>query len=67
MYEHGSMKGQAKKNGVACHFSADRGKGSHGTLYYGSGLTTVKDRKKEIAPGLLSSMCRDLDIDPRDL
>jgi hypothetical protein len=26
-------------------------KGSHGTLYYGSGLTTVKDRKKQIGPG----------------
>jgi mRNA interferase HicA len=57
----------AKSDGVVCHFSGDRGKGSHGTLYYGSGLTTLKDRKKEIGPGLLRSMCNDLGIDPRDL
>ena len=48
-------------------FSDGRGKGSHGTLYYGSGMTTIKDRKKEIGPGLLKSMCNDLGIDPREL
>jgi mRNA interferase HicA len=43
------------------------GKGSHGTLYFGSAFTTVKDRKKELGSGLLRAMCRDLGIDPREL
>lgn len=30
------------------------GNGRHGRLYYGDRFTTLKDRKKEIGPGLLS-------------
>ncbi len=29
--------------------------------------TTLKDRKKEIGRDLFAKMCRDLNIDPRDL
>ena len=39
---------------------ASRGKGSHATLYLGESFTIVKDRKKEIGPGLLASMLADL-------
>ena len=48
-------------------FLPDRGKGSHGRVYLGSARTAVKDLKKEIGPGLLRKMCRDLGIDPKDL
>lgn len=48
-------------------FVASRGKGSHGTLYYGDRLTRVKNRKKEIRIGLLRAMCKQLGIDPEDL
>jgi mRNA interferase HicA len=37
-----------KSRGVEVHFVKHRGKGSHGTLYYGNRKTTVKDRHKEI-------------------
>jgi mRNA interferase HicA len=38
------------------------GSGSHGTLYLGGELTVVKDLKKELGPGLLADMCRQLGI-----
>jgi hypothetical protein len=52
---------------TTCEYVADKGKGSHGRLYLGEAFTTLKDRKKEIGSGLLSKMCRDLRIDPRNL
>ena len=57
----------ARREKVACQFVADRGKGSHGRLYFGVEFTTLKDRKKEIGGDLLAKMCRDLNIDPHDL
>ena len=43
------------------------GKGSHARLYVGDRFTTLKDRRKEIGPGLLRAMLRQLEIDPDDL
>ena len=57
----------ARHKKIACQFVADRGKGSHGRLYFGPEFTTLKDRKKEIGRDLLAKMCRDLNIDPHDL
>lgn len=45
---------------------AKRGKGSHITLYYGPRKTVVTDLRKEIAPGLLSAMLRQLGLTRRD-
>jgi len=45
----------------------DRGKGSHATLYFGIRFTIVKDRKKEIGPGLLQKMLSDLGLDKADI
>ena len=45
-------------------FVADKGKGSHGRLYFDGGSTTLKDRKKEIGGDLFSKMCRDLESIP---
>jgi hypothetical protein len=36
--------------GVVVRFDKTRGKGSHGTLYYGARFTVVKDRRKECGP-----------------
>jgi hypothetical protein len=44
-----------------------RGVGSHGTLYLGERHTVVKDLKKELGPGLLADMCRQLGIRKADL
>ena len=40
-----------------------QGKGSHARLYFGERFTTLKDRRKEIGPGLLRKMLRDLGVD----
>ena len=56
-----------KRDNVSVEFFPRPGKGSHGTLFYGSNRTVLKDLKKEIPKGLLSAMCRQLGIDPADL
>jgi hypothetical protein len=45
-----------RKRNVPVSFDRSHGKGSHGRLYYGGRFTTLKDRKKEIGPGLLKAM-----------
>jgi hypothetical protein len=40
----------ARRKKVACLFVEDKGKGSHGRLYFGDDFTNLKDRKKEIGP-----------------
>ncbi len=55
-----------KERGVGVRFDPKRGKGSHGTLYYGSNKTVLKDRRKEIKPGLLSNMIRQLGLNSKD-
>jgi len=52
----------ALRQGESVRFVAHRGKGSHGTLYFGERHTIVKDRKKKIGKGLLASMLSDLAI-----
>jgi len=53
--------------GVVVSFEAGYGKGSHGRLYYGERFTTLKDRRKEIGPGLLKAMLDQLGIDKDSL
>jgi hypothetical protein len=57
----------AHRKGLSCAYEPSEGKGSHGRVYLGSRITTLKDPKKEIGKGLLRAMCSDLGIDPRDL
>lgn len=51
-----------RQYGVAVRLVEERGKGSHATLYYGERFTIVKDRKKEIGPGLAAAMMKQLGI-----
>jgi len=57
----------ARRKGLSLVFAPARGKGSHGTVYLGSTSTTLKDPKKELGPGLLRAMCKDLGVDPKEL
>jgi len=57
----------AKQRGISCRFDAARGKGSHGTLYFGDKRTVVKDRRKEVGRGLLHSMLNDLGLAAVDI
>ena len=41
--------------------------GRHVTLYYGTRKTIVKDRRKEISPGLLSAMLHQLGLHRDDV
>lgn len=56
-----------RRNGVAVSFEPGHGKGSHGRLYFGSRFTTLKDRGKEIGPGLFKAMLDQLGISRREL
>lgn len=59
------IKKLGRKNGIEVAFNEDKGKGSHGTLYYGDEFTTVK--RSEIGPGLLNSMLNDLGLTKKDI
>ena len=56
-----------RRRGVSVSFDRGHGKGSHGRLYYGHRFTTLKDRKKEIGPGLLTAMLDQLGLAKVDL
>lgn len=56
-----------KANGRKVTYIPQRGKGSHGTLYYGDQWTVVRNPKDELKTGTLNSMLKQLGIDQRDL
>jgi hypothetical protein len=56
-----------RSRSVLVTFDRGHGKGSHGRLYYGDRFTTLKDRKKEIGPGLLKAMLDQLGLTRDDL
>ncbi len=56
-----------RARGVAVSFDSGHGKGSHGRLYCGDRFTTLKDRKKEIGPGLLNAMLNQPGLTKKDL
>jgi predicted RNA binding protein YcfA (HicA-like mRNA interferase family) len=61
------VRALARRRGVIVSFDRRAGKGSHGRLYYGDRFTTLKDRKKEIGPGLLKAMLDQLGLTKEDL
>lgn len=54
-----------RRTGVSVTVSRHRGKGSHGTIYYGGKFTVVKHG--EIGRGLLASMLKDLGLKKGDI
>lgn len=76
MTEHESVTGAefvrrvkrvGRRRGVIVEFVAERGKGSHGTLYFGDRRTTVKHRQAELKTGLLYAMLTQLRLTLGDL
>ena len=57
----------ARKRGVTAEFIPERGKGSHGTLYFGARFTVVRDLKDEIKTGTLHAMLKQLGLTLQDL
>jgi len=61
------LKKIARERRLQLQLVRERGKGSHGTLYPGDRFTIMKDRKKEIGPGLLKKMLTDPGLDKTDI
>ena len=57
----------AREQGVDVYVETKRGKGSHVVFHYGDLRTVIKNRRKELGPGLLSSMIRDLGLRSSDM
>ena len=61
------IKRLGNKNGIPVNFVARRGKGSHGTLFYGSRFTIVRNPKDELKKGTLNGMLDQLGLSLKDL
>ena len=56
-----------RKSGIVVELVPERGKGSHGTLYFGERLTIIRDLKDEIKTGTLHAMLKQLGLTLQDL
>jgi len=56
-----------KRRGVTVHVVAERGKGSHKTIYYGSRFTTLQYEQHDLKAGTLHAMLKDLGLTRADL
>lgn len=65
-FERGIRK-IGRDRGIRVSFDSSHGKGCHGRLYFGGRFTTLKDRRKEIGPGLLKAMLDQLGLTRSDL
>ena len=61
------IRALGRERGVVVRFETRAGKGSHGRLHVGDRFTTLKDRRKEIGPGLLAAMLRQLGLSREDI
>ncbi len=55
-----------RARGVEVRWVAHRGKGSHGLLYYGSNMTTVRNLKDEIDKRAYHKMLKQLCLSEKD-
>jgi mRNA interferase HicA len=56
-----------RQRGIKVEFVPERGKGSHGTLYFGDQLTIVRNPKDELKTGTLHGMLTQLGLTRTDL
>lgn len=61
------VRGVGKRRGVTVDFQPERGKGSHGLLYFGARFTVVRNLKDEIKTGTLHALLKQLGLSLRDL
>ena len=55
-----------RERNVAVKFLPRRGKGSHGTLCYGTAFTIVRSPKDELKTGTFHGMLKQLGLKPSD-
>jgi mRNA interferase HicA len=56
-----------KERGVEVRWTAHRGKGSHGLLYYGPDMTTVRNLKDEVDKRAYHKMLSQLGLSEKEL
>lgn len=56
-----------RKNDIPVKFVTRRGKGSHGTLFYGGNFTIVRNPKDELKTGTMHAMLDQLGLTLDDL
>jgi antitoxin HicB len=56
-----------RQRGIKVEFVPERGKGSHGTLYFGDRLTIVRNPKDELKTRTLHGMLAQLGLTRTDL
>jgi mRNA interferase HicA len=56
-----------RQRGLVVELIPERGKGSHGTLYFGERFTIVRNLKDELKTGTLHAMLKQLGLTPQDL
>jgi mRNA interferase HicA len=56
-----------KQRNLAVRYVARRGKGSHGTLFFGAEFTIVRNPKDELKTGTLHGMLRQLGLKLSDI
>ena len=61
------LKRLARTRGIAFSYDPRHGKGSHGQVFLGARITTLKDPRAEISRALLHKMLRDLGLTLNDL
>lgn len=61
------LKRIGRERKLAVRIDKKRGKGSHFTLYFGNRRTIMKDRTKEIGPGLLHKILENLGLTREDI
>lgn len=56
-----------RQEGVTVEFVPQRGKGSHGTLYFGERFAILRDLKDELKTGTLHAVLKQLGLTLQDL
>lgn len=60
------IRALAHERGVEVRWVAHRGKGSHGLLYYGSNMTTVRNLKDDVDKRAYHKMLKQLGLSEED-
>ena len=61
------LKKYGKQHDIIVEWRTERGKGSHGTLYFGNHYTIVRNLKDELKTGTLNAMLKQLGLKKDDI
>ena len=56
-----------RRRGIRVEWAPERGKGSHGLLYFGERRTTVRNLKDELDKGAFHGMLKQLGLSAKDV